>query len=84
VKNKKKNDQKNLLINAIIGNNQIEYEKSDLNLKIPIIYNLMKKIEQKNDKDSVKKKSNSTYNLLTLAEKFMAIEYMKYVIKKKK
>ena len=79
----KKNDQKNLLINAIIGNNQIIYERSDLNLKIPTIYNLMKKIEEKNSKDSAKKRSNSTYNLLTLAEKFMAIEYMKYIINKK-
>mgnify|MGYP002623820035 CR=1 FL=1 len=79
----KKNEQNNLLINAIIGNNQIEYEKSDLNLKMPIIYNLLKKIEKKDSKDSIKKKSNSTYNLLTLAEKFMAIEYMKYIINKK-
>ena len=79
----KKDEQKSLLINAIIGNNQIKYEKSDLHLKTPTIYNLMKKIEKKNDKDNVKKKSNSTYNLLTLAEKFMAIEYMKYVINNK-
>jgi len=79
---KKKNKKANF-INTIIENDSITYDNNDLKLVIPIIYNLYESIQKKNDKNSIKLKLNSTYNLLTLAEKFMAIEYMKYEIKKK-
>ena len=46
---------------------------------MPIIFNLCKNVfKEKNDINS---KKNTTYNLLTLAEKFMGIEYYVYLIK---
>ena len=73
----------NNLINQIIDNDSFSYDKNDLKLIIPIIYNLYETFQKKKDKNTIKLKLNSTYNLLTLAEKFMAIEYMKYEITKK-
>ena len=63
------------------NNNKLEYSKYDLNKKMPIIYNLCKNVfKMEKDIDS---KKNTTYNLLTLAEKFMGIEYYVYYIKSK-
>ena len=59
--------------------NQLKYDKYDLDKKIPIIYNLCKNVF-KGEKD-INSKKNTTYNLLTLAEKFMGIEYYAYLIK---
>ena len=60
----------------------IEYEHYDLEKKLPIIYNLCKN-EFKGEKD-INSKKCTTYNLLTLAEKFIGIEYYAYIIKNKK
>ena len=62
-------------------NNRFNYEKNDLNKKLPVIYNLCKNYF-KNEKD-INSRKNTTYNLLTLAEKFMGIEYYIYYIKSK-
>jgi len=65
---------------TIINNNKrLEYSKYYLNIKMPIIYNLCKNVF-KGEKD-IDSKKNTTYNLLTLAEKFMGIEYYVYIIK---
>ena len=66
--------------NSIFNNNKrLDYNKYGLNLAMPIIYNLCKNVfKSKKDIDSRK---NTTYNLLTLAEKFMGIEYYVYLIK---
>ena len=74
VKNKKNN-----LINNIIENDPIVYDRNDLKLIIPTIYKLCSNFQKKKE-NSIKRKLESTYNLMTLAEKFMAIEYMKYEI----
>ena len=60
----------------------LEYEHYDLEKKLPIIYNLCKN-EFKGEKD-INSRKCTTYNLLTLAEKFMGIEYYIYVMKKEK
>ena len=60
---------------------KINYQNNDLQIKIPTIYNLCK--NEFNNKKNVNLKKNTTYNLLTLAEKFMGIEYYVYVIKSK-
>ena len=67
--------------NNLLGSNcnRVEYNKSDLNKKMPIIYNLCKNVF-KEEKD-LNSRKNTTYNLLTLAEKFMGIEYYVYYIK---
>ena len=57
----------------------IEYDNNQLDKKLSIIYNLCKN-EFKNKKNYNIKK-NTTYNLLTLAEKFMGIEYYAYLLK---
>ena len=64
----------------------IEYEPSDLEKKIPIIYDLCKNEfnQKKNNINIINIKRNTTYNLLTLAEKFIGIEYYVYTIKSKK
>ena len=77
------NINNNNIINQIIDNDTFIYDHDDLKLIIPTIYELYETFQKKKDKDNIKLKLNSTYNLLTLAEKFMAIEYMKYEIKKK-
>ena len=77
----KKNN--NNLINEIIDIDSFNYDKNNLKLIIPTIYKLYESFQKKKEKNSIKLKLNSTYNLLTLAEKFMAIEYMNYEIKKK-
>ena len=67
--------------NSLVENNnyKVAYTKYDLDKKMPIIYNLCKNVfKEKNDLNSRK---NTTYNLLTLAEKFMGIEYYVYFIK---
>ena len=77
-------ENKNInIINEIIDNEKINYDNHDLKLIIPITYKLYESISKKKDKNSIKLKLNSTYNILTLVEKFMAIEYMNYEIKKK-
>ena len=65
--------------NLILEDNLINYEKSDLKSKLPIIYNFVRNL----DINNIKFKLNSIYNLLTLSEKFIAIEYMNYEINKK-
>jgi len=59
--------------------NNILYFGKKLYLKAPIIYNLIKKY---NNYDI--KKNASLYHLMTLAEKFMGIEYYAYLITKRK
>ena len=67
--------------NSFLSKNNYYYNKNDLKRKMPIIYNLCKNVFKKeNDIDS---KKNTTYNLLTLAEKFMGIEYYVYLVKSK-
>ena len=46
---------------------------------MPIIYNLCKNVFK--DEKDINSKKNTTYNLLTLAEKFMGIENYVYYIK---
>ena len=82
-KNIKQNKNNNNLINEIIDDDSINYDKNNLKIIIPTIFKLYEYIVKKKDKNNMKLKLNSTYNLLTLAEKFMAIEYMNYEIKKK-
>jgi hypothetical protein len=66
--------------NSILNNNKrLEYNKSSLKNTMPIIYNLCKNVF-KSEKD-INSRKNTTYNLLTLAEKFMGIEYYVYLIK---
>ena len=67
--------------NKYITSYSIEYDDNGLEKKIPIIYNLCKN-EFKNNKNYNLKK-NTTYNLLTLAEKFMGIEYYVYILENK-
>ena len=67
--------------NSLMDSSHFIYDKYDLPKKLPIIYNLCKnQFKLEKDLDSRK---NTTYNLLTLAEKFMGIEYYVYHIKKK-
>ena len=66
---------------SIMNNYQFVYDKYDLPKKLPIIYNLCK-TQFKSEKD-INSRKNTTYNLLTLAEKFMGIEYYVYHIKKR-
>ena len=65
--------------NSIMGNYIFSYDKLNLKDKLPVIYNLCKK-HFKKEKD-LNSRKNTTYNLLTLAEKFMGIEYYVYHIK---
>ena len=65
--------------NIINNNKRFEYSKYHLEIKMPIIYNLCKNVF-KGEKD-IDSKKNTTFNLLTLAEKFMGIEYYVYIIK---
>ena len=67
--------------NLFMNNLAIKYSKNNLERKMPIIYNLCKNIF-KGEKD-INSKKNTTYNLLTLAEKFMGIEYYVYNIEEK-
>ena len=69
------NSSKNILNN----NKRLEYNKYSLKITMPIIYNLCKNVF-KSEKD-INSRKNTTYNLLTLAEKFMGIEYYVYLIK---
>ena len=64
--------------NSIMNEFIFPYDKYDLKNKLPIIYNLCKK-QFKTPKD-INSRKNTTYNLLTLAEKFMGIEYYAYHI----
>ena len=66
--------------NNLLSNNMFyfKYDGYDLKRKIPVIYNLCKNVFNEKDLNS---KRNTTYNLLTLAEKFMGIEYYVYKIK---
>ena len=59
-------------------NNKISYSNYNLYQKIPTIYKLIQKF---NDHDL--EKNASLYHLMTLAEKFMGIEYYAYLIKNK-
>jgi hypothetical protein len=70
--------KKNMLSNQRI----FEYDHYDLETKLPIIYNLCKK--EFKDENDFNSRLITTYNLLTLAEKFMGIEYYSYIIKSKK
>ena len=76
-------EKNNNKINLIIENNSFNYEKKDLKSKLPIIYKLYNTILKNKDNKKLKYKQIFIYNLLTLSEKFMAIEYMNYIIKKK-
>ena len=59
-----------------------EYDHYDLDKKLPIVYNLCKnEFKGENDLNS---RVITTYNLLTLSEKFLGIEYYFYFIKIKK
>ena len=58
--------------------NDIYYEKYNLYEKMPIIFNIIN-----NYKNGNIQKNSSFYYLMTLAEKFMGIEYYVYLIKKK-
>ena len=62
--------------------NKIKYENDNLKEKIKIIYNLCKNSFKNENNYNIKKVT--TYNLLTLAEKFMGIEYYVYFIKSQK
>ena len=80
IKNKKYLKYLNEKINIFeLFPDYIKYEANNLKWKIPTIYNLVK-IEFKTTKNNNIKK-NTTYNLLTLAEKFMGIEYYAFHIK---
>ena len=69
-------------INEIINiDTFINYKNDNLKMIIPTIYNLYQSLEKNKNKDKISLKLNCSYNLLTLAEKFMGIEYMEYVIK---
>ena len=59
-----------------------EYEHYELDKKLPISYNLCKN-EFKGEND-INSKRSTTYNLLTLVEKFMGVEYYAYLINSKK
>ena len=65
--------------NVFNNNKRLEYNKYNLNEKMPIIFNLCKNVF-KSEKD-INSRKNTTYSLLTLAEKFMGIEYYVYLIK---
>jgi hypothetical protein len=67
--------------NMFSNSNTFVYDKYDLDRKMPIIFYLCTKVF-KGEKD-IDSKKNTTYNLLTLAEKFMGIEYYVYLIKSK-
>ena len=67
--------------NSIMDEYVFVYDQLDLKNKLPVIYNLCKN-HFKKEKD-LNSRKNTTYNLLTLAEKFMGIEYYFYFIKKK-
>ena len=70
--------KKNMLSNQRL----FEYDHYDLEKKLPIIYNLCK--NEFKDENDFNSRIITTYNLLTLAEKFIGIEYYFYVIKSKK
>ena len=70
------------LYNEKNDSNEIEYDKDNLEKKIKIIYNLCKNSFKNQNNYFIKKVT--TYNLLTLAEKFMGIEYYAYSIKSEK
>ena len=55
----------------------IKYNSSQMRLKIPIVYKLIQNFNGQNTKQNF-----SLYNLLTLAEKFMGIEYYIYLVNK--
>ena len=65
----------------ILSNNNLIYQKYDLIKQIPTIYFLCKNNFKK--KKDINSRKSTTYNLLTLAEKFMGIEYYIYHIKSK-
>jgi len=67
--------KKNMLSNQRI----FEYDHYDLENKLPIIYNLCK--NEFKDENDFNSRIITTYNLLTLAEKFLGIEYYFYSIK---
>ena len=71
-------DKREIYLFDILNNKKINYNKNlDFKTIMPIIFNLCKnEFKLKNDIDS---KKNITYNLLTLAEKFMGIEYFVYI-----
>ena len=66
--------------NSIMNENRFNYDKYDLKKNLPVIYNLCKN-HFKKPKD-INSRKNTTYNLLTLAQKFIGIEYYAYHIKK--
>ena len=69
-------------INEIINIGRlINYKNDNLKMIIPTIYNLYQSLEKNKNKANINLKLICSYNLLTLAEKFMGIEYMEYVIK---
>ena len=73
--------QKNNFINSFIDIEPIYYKNDNLKIIIPTIYNLINNLENNKTKDNITLKLICTYNILTLAEKFMGIEYMEYLIK---
>ena len=75
---KLKNNDNNF--NEIINIEPIQYQNDNIKMIIPTIFNLVQNLEK--NKDKINLKLICTYNLLTLSEKFMGIEYMEYVIKK--
>ena len=65
--------------NNMMNEDEFNYDKYDLKNKLPVIYNLCKN-RFKKQKD-INSRKNTTYNLLTLANKFIGIEYYVYHIK---
>ena len=63
----------------ILEKGELDYEKFGLKQKAPISYNLIKNYSRSNIIKNV-----SYYNLLTLIEKFIGIEYYVYIIKQSK
>ena len=80
LENNKKNNTN--YINEIINIEPINYYNDNLKMIIPTIFNLIHNLENNKNKDKISLKLICTYNLLTLSEKFMGIEYMEYLIKK--
>ena len=75
---KLKNNENNF--NEIKNIEPIQYQNDNIKMIIPTIFNLVQNLEK--NKDKINLKLICTYNLLTLSEKFMGIEYMEYIIKK--
>ena len=67
------------IINIFRISSDFSYNKFSLNEKIPIIYDLISNFNNENIQ-----KNSSFYHLMTLAEKFMGIEYYVYLIQKNK